>query len=90
MGIKKCFGIPDDLAAPIWHIKLGKCAIVIGRVYALLIAWSLVIVSGAYVYTRPYSVQGDFFRRPFQESRWINNTWPEFIDCCSGEKVIEN
>jgi len=64
MGVKRCFGIPDDLSAPVWHIKLGKCAVVIGRVWAILILIAFSILSIFYVYQRPYQVRHSFFERP--------------------------
>lgn len=54
LGVKRCFGLPDDFSQPFWHIKLGKCAILISRVYALLILLAFSGFAGYYVYTRPF------------------------------------
>lgn len=74
----------------IWHIKLGKCAIVMDRYYALIILTIFTGFSCTYIYSRPYSVHHSFFDRPQLESKNITNTWVEFLDSCSGEKIIEN
>ena len=91
MGVKRCFGLPDDFSAPIWHLKLGKCAIVLGRVYALLIFASFAVLSCVYVYQNPYTIHKSMFDRPEgSESHLINSTWPQYLETCSGEKIIEN
>jgi hypothetical protein len=91
MGVKKCFGLPDDFNAPIWHLKLGKCAIVMARLYAILILVSFSLFSAYYVYTRPYTIHHSMFDKPEgEESHPITATWPQYLESCSGEKIIEN
>jgi hypothetical protein len=90
LGIKKCFGVPDDLNAPIWHIRLGKCAIVLERVWAILILLALFGFSTYYVATKPYAIHHSFFDRPEIESRNITRTWSDYLEKCSGEKIMEN
>lgn len=53
MGEKKCFGLPDDYSAPIWHIRVGKCSIILSRIYAIILAVVFSALSGYYVYMRP-------------------------------------
>ena len=90
LGIKKCFGVPDDLNAPIWHVRLGKCAIVLERVWAILILLALFGFSTYYVATKPYAIHHSFFDRPEIESRNITRTWSDYLEKCSGEKIMEN
>ena len=90
LGVKKCFGLPDDPSQPFWHIKLGKCAILISRVYAILILVAFGAFSAYYVYSRPFQVHHRFFERPQAESRNLTNTWADYLTSCSGEKIIEN
>lgn len=90
LGVKKCFGIPDDLSQPIWHFKLGKCAIVMGKCYAITILLIFAGFSGYYVYTTPYPTHHSIFDHPENESKLIPNTWTSYLESCSGEKIIEN
>ena len=88
LGVKKCFGIPDDLSQPvsffelffqiltffifqIWHFKLGKCAIVMGKCYAITILLIFAGFSGYYVYTTPYPTHHSIFDHPENESKLI-------------------
>ena len=73
-----------------WHIKLGKCAILISRVYALLILLAFSGFAGYYVYTRPFQVHHRFFDRPEIETQNLTQTWSDYLESCSGEKIIEN
>lgn len=90
LGTKRCFGVPDDLSLPIWHFKLGKCAIVMGKWYAITILVLFSGFSGYYVYTRPYPEHHSIFDHSEAESHTIDRSWVEFLDSCSGEKIIEN
>lgn len=90
MGVKRCFGLPEDPNSLIWHIRLGKCAIVISRLYAIMILIIFSIFAAFYVYTRPFSIHHSFFDRPNIESRIIDASWSEYLESCSGEKIIEN
>lgn len=82
LGVKKCFGIPDDLSQPvslifnfscfifqIWHFKLGKCAIVMGKCYAISILVAFSVFAGWYVYTTPYPTHHSIFDHPDAESK---------------------
>ena len=82
LGVKRCFGIPDDLSSPvsklisslthiflkIWHIKLGKCAIVMEKLYAIILIVIISTVSIVYVYNKPYTIHHSFFERPMEDS----------------------
>jgi len=91
LGEKSCFGLPDDFSAPIWHFRLGKCSIVTARIYAIIGLVLFAIGSGCYVYMRP---SFDFHQNPLVhhnvESYKIRTTWPDFLQDCGGEQVIEN
>ena len=80
MGIKRCFGLPDDFSAPIWHLKLGKCAVVIARIYALLILVGFTGLSSYYVYQRPYTIHKSMFDKPEgDEPKLISATWTDYL-----------
>jgi len=82
--------VPDDTSAPIWHIKLGKCAIVMEKVYAIILMLIIATASIVYVYNKPYTMHHSFFERPMEEAQVIDKTWVNFLESCSGEKIIEN
>lgn len=65
----------NNLYIQIWHFRLGKCAIVMDRIYAILILIIFSIFSIFYIYSRPYILHHSFFERPSIESRNITNTW---------------
>jgi len=91
MGTKRCFGFPDDMSLSVWHFKLGKCAVVIGRVYAIIIFLMFTCFSGYYVYQNPYTVHHSMFEKPENfESHPISERWKDYLENCSGEKIIEN
>lgn len=80
IGVKKCFGLPEDFKSPIWHLKLGKCQIVIARIYVLI---GLVCFSSFAVYyaiTKPYTIQHSFFERPNTESVNITASWTDYLE----------
>ena len=91
MGEKRCFGLPDDFSQGIWHFRLGKCSIVTARIYAILALVVFAGISGFYVYMRP---NFNFHDNPLihhnEESARIHTSWPEFLQDCGGEQVIEN
>lgn len=43
-----------------------------------------------YVYSRPFTVHHRFFDRPDVASQNITETWTDYLESCSGEKIIEN
>ena len=43
-----------------------------------------------YAVTRPYTIHHSFFERPMAESQNITATWNDYLETCSGEKIIEN
>ncbi len=90
IGVKRCFGLPDDPSAPIWHIKLGKCQIVISRLIVLLGLGAFSIFAVYYAVAKPYTIHHSFFERPQLESQNITSTWEEYMHYCSGEQIIEN
>lgn len=91
MGVKKCFGLPDDPNQPIWHLKLGKCQIVVARIYVILGLLAFSVFAIYYAVNRPYRVHHSFFDTPEGvESHNITITWNQYLDDCSGEKIIEN
>lgn len=73
-----------------WHIKLGKCAILISRVYAILILLVFSAFSIYYAYSRPFQLHHRFFDRPDDVSHNLTATWSDYLQSCSGEKIIEN
>ena len=90
MGIKRCFGLPEDFNSPIYHLRLGKCAVVIGRIYAIIILAILCGGSAFYVYKFPYTVHHSMFDKPDVESKLISTKWTGYLEDCSGAKIIEN
>ena len=91
MGKRTCFGFPDDMSLSVWHFKLGKCAIVIGRIWAILIFLIFACFSSYYVYNNPYTVHHSMFERPENStSHLIQDSWSDYLKSCSGEKIIEN
>jgi hypothetical protein len=60
------------------------------RFYAILLMVIIVVVSMVYVYNKPYTIHHSFFERPMEESQVIDKTWPDFLETCSGENIIEN
>lgn len=43
LGEKKCFGLPDKFSHDIWQFRLGKCHIVLARLYAIV---GIVVICG--------------------------------------------
>ena len=74
-----------------WHFKLGKCAIVTSRVYAIISLVLFAIFSGFYIYMRP---SWDLNTNPLFhhniESQTLDASWEEFLGDCGGTAVIEN
>ena len=56
----------------------------------MLLLLITIIGSCGYVYIKPFKLHHSFFDRPFADAKWIDNTWVQFLDCCSGDKIIEN
>ena len=91
MGEKRCFGLPDDFSEKIWHFRLGKCSIVTDRMYATFVFIIFAFMSGFYVYMRPsFNLHDNPLIHHNEESARIRTTWPEFLQDCGGEQVIEN
>ena len=91
MGEKRCFGMPDDFSQPIWHFRLGKCSIVTARIYAIIVFGLCALGSCFYIYMRPhYNLHVNPLTHHNEESVRIRTTWPEFLQDCGGEQVIEN
>lgn len=91
LGERQCIGMPDDLSQPVWHFRFGKCSIVTARVYAVVVAVLIAILSCYYVYLRPNFV---LHEAPLShhnlESEKINESWSDYLVDCGGEKIIEN
>ena len=70
---------------------MGTCSVIIARIWAILAAIFLLSAGCFYVYMRP-SV--DLNRGPLyhhnEESFDLTTSWPEFLEDCGGEQVIEN
>ena len=60
------------------------------RIYAILLTLIIVGVSIGYAYNKPYTLHHSFFERPNEESVTIDKTWNQFLETCSGERIIEN
>ena len=75
----------------IWHFRLGKCSIVTSRIYAILGLSVFSVLACYYVYLRPnFAVHNNPLSHHNIESYNIDTTWPEFLQDCGGEQVIEN
>ena len=59
------------------------------RIYAIILIFIISTVSIVYVYNKPFTIHHSFFERPMEESQVIDKTWVNFLDSCSGEKIIE-
>jgi len=70
---------------------LGKCSIVTARLYAVIAAALLAVVSCYYVYMRP---NYNFHEAPLThhniERTRLSTSWPDYLIDCGGEKIIEN
>jgi len=53
LGEKKCFGLPNSFGDDIWTFRLGKCTLVMARIYAIIILLLFAVVAGYYVAVRP-------------------------------------
>ena len=61
-----------------------------GKVYAWIIFIVLSGISIYYAISHPYPTHHSMFDKPVEESLNITKTWVDYLDCCSGEKIIEN
>jgi len=91
LGEKQCYGMPDDLSAPVWEFRLGKCSIVTTRIYAIIGLILMTIGCGGYIYMRP---SWDLNTNPLfhhnLESHPISANWENYLKDCGGSSVIEN
>lgn len=72
-------------------MRFGKCAIVIARLYALIIVGLFWTGAFYYVYTKPYTIHHSMFDKPEgQEPILIQSTWKDYLEDCSGAKIMEN
>jgi hypothetical protein len=70
---------------------VGKCSIILARIYAIIILVLFACLSGFYVYMRPsFLISQNPLRHHNENSKEISVTWPEYLQDCGGEKVIEN
>jgi hypothetical protein len=60
------------------------------KIYAIILMVIIATVSIVYVYNKPYTMHHSFFERPMEEAQVIDKTWVNFLETCSGEKIIEN
>jgi len=91
LGEKQFIGMPEDFKQPVWHIRLGKCSIVTARMYAIIAAILLAVISCTYVYMRPnYQFHEGPLTHHNLDSTRISTTWQEYLVDCGGEKIIEN
>jgi hypothetical protein len=64
---------------------------VIGRLYAIIILVLFWSGSFVYVYKRPYTIHHSMFDKPEgQEPMLIASSWKDYLEDCSGAKIIEN
>jgi hypothetical protein len=61
-----------------------------GKVYAMLLFVIIAGVSVYYAISHPYPTHHSMFDKPVEESLNITKTWVDYLECCSGEKIIEN
>lgn len=87
MGEKQCFGLPTDPADEVWHFRLGKCSVVLSRLYAILILVVFCVIAGYYVYLHPNE---DPHHHPLGSGKQIEATWSDYIEDCGAEVVVEN
>jgi len=91
LGEKSCYGMPDDLSAPVWHFRLGKCSIVTSRLWAIIIGILSFAGSCFYVYMRPgFDLQSNPLFHHNIESKVIDATWEDFLNECGGTAILEN
>jgi hypothetical protein len=63
----------------------------LSRIYAIILAVVFSALSGYYVYMRPtFIINSNPLFHHNVESVSISTTWPEYLQDCGGEKVIEN
>lgn len=87
MGEKQCFGLPTDPSEEVWHFRLGKCSVVLSRLYALIILIAFCIFAGYYVYMHPNQ---EPHHHALGSGHPIDTTWSEYIEDCGAEVVVEN
>jgi hypothetical protein len=88
MGEKQCFGLPTNPNDEIWHFRFGKCALVLSRLYALVILVVFCVLAGYYLYLHPTADDGHHHGMGTGEE--IDTPWTEYIEDCGGETVVEN
>lgn len=70
---------------------MGKCSVVLARIYAIIIFALFACLSAYYVYLRPsFIINSNPLRHHNIESKEIDISWQEYLQDCGGEKVIEN
>jgi hypothetical protein len=70
--------------------RLGKCSVVLSRLYGLIILILFTIFCGYYLSVRPTVFDPlSPYHTPI-ESKTIDATWPDFLKDCGGEVIIEN
>ena len=83
--------MPENFSDPVWHFKLGKCAIVTSRIYAIIAFVLFAIGSGYYIYCRPtWDLNSNPLFHHNIESKVISTSWPDFLNDCGGSAIIEN
>ncbi|CDW83654.1 UNKNOWN [Stylonychia lemnae] len=90
MGQKSWVGLPNNFSDEIWQFRLGKCSIILARLYAI-IALSLVLgFCLYYVYLRPSFFQPLTPYHTPEQSIQISSSWNEFLIDCGGQVIVEN
>jgi hypothetical protein len=90
MGEKKYYGLPNRFSDDIWQFRLGRCTLVIARMYGILGLISMALISSGYVYYRPYSSLITGAYSVPEETKLISATWIDFLADCGGELIVEN
>jgi hypothetical protein len=82
--------MPEKFSDPIWYFRLGKCSIVLSRVWAIIAGTVIFGSCCYYVYLNPtFKVDGAIFESE-GDGHMITESWEEYLQDCGGEKVIEN
>ncbi|TNV76792.1 hypothetical protein FGO68_gene5664 [Halteria grandinella] len=91
IGMRQCYGLPKSVEDDVWQFRFGKCAVVMARLYAIILLSIIAIACLAYAWKGPalMSSQPLNYDKPLP-THLINATWDEFLDDCGGKVIVEN
>ena len=70
--------------------RLGKCSVVLSRLYAIILLVLFTVFCAYYISVRPAVFDPLSPYHTPTESKVIDATWPDFLKDCGGEVIIEN